>query len=75
MRSSGNDAHGWEIFFTTKDAKSTKFGILIIRNLRVLRELRGELEFSPPVRQSREHRMERWPGASRPYLKILGFLK
>ena len=35
----------WEKFFTTKDTKSTKFGVWIIRTLRVLRELRGELNF------------------------------
>jgi hypothetical protein len=32
------------IVFTTKDTKSTKFGVSIIRNLRVLRVLRGEIE-------------------------------
>ncbi len=31
--------------FTTKDTKSTKFGVLIIRTLRVLRDLRGEVNF------------------------------
>jgi len=31
--------------FTTKDTKSTKFGTLIIRAFRVLRDLRGEIEF------------------------------
>jgi hypothetical protein len=31
-----------EDVFTTKDMKSTKFGVLIVWNLRVLRALRGE---------------------------------
>jgi alkylhydroperoxidase family enzyme len=31
--------------FTTKDTKTTKFGVLIIRTLRVLRDLRGEADF------------------------------
>jgi len=35
-----------KIRFTTKDTKSTKFGISIIRNLRVLRALRGESKCS-----------------------------
>jgi hypothetical protein len=32
-----------EVVFTTKDTKSTKFGIFITRNLRVLRGERNEL--------------------------------
>jgi hypothetical protein len=38
--------HALLVLFTTKDTKSTKFGVLIILTLRVLRALRGENIFT-----------------------------
>jgi len=38
----GSSGFPVKMFFTTKDTKSTKCGVLIIQKLRVLRALRGE---------------------------------
>ena len=38
--------HDLSVSLTTKDTKSTKFGFLFIRTLRVLRDLRGEVFIS-----------------------------
>ena len=44
----GSSGFSVKMFLTTKDTKSTKWKVLIIRKLRVLRALRGEKQHQKP---------------------------